>query len=79
MRDAAGNPIPRVAVRLYDASGVLLRRVLSDAHGAYVIGRLGPGDYSLRARLRPWRFQPVPRTALVKDAPLAGLNFIGRR
>jgi hypothetical protein len=77
--DAAGKPIPRVAVRLHDASGVLLRQALTDARGVYAFKRLGPGSYTLRARLRPWRFEPAPRTVRIRDASLSGRDFIGRR
>ncbi|HWR98746.1 MAG TPA: carboxypeptidase-like regulatory domain-containing protein, partial [Candidatus Methanoperedens sp.] len=77
--DTAGRPIPKVAVRLFDASGVLLRQAVTNANGAYVIGRLGPGRYELRARRRPWRFQPVPLAARITDVSLASRNFVGRR
>jgi protocatechuate 3,4-dioxygenase beta subunit len=77
--DTAGRPIPKVVVRLYDDRGVLLRRAVTDARGAYAITKLGAGDYTLRARLAPWRFQPVPLAARIRDTSLAARNFIGRR
>jgi hypothetical protein len=79
VRDAARNPIPRVAVRLYDASGVLLRRTVTTSRGTYVISGLGPGDYVVRARRRSWRFRPAQRTVSITDASLRGVSFVGRR
>jgi hypothetical protein len=77
--DAAGRPIPKVIVRLYDASGVLLRRTVTSARGGYAIKGLGPGTYALRARLRPWRFRPAPLVARIDDASLTRRNFVGKR
>ncbi|HEY5998891.1 MAG TPA: carboxypeptidase-like regulatory domain-containing protein, partial [bacterium] len=76
--DEAGAPIARVIVRLYDATGVLLRQASTDGNGRYTFRRLGPGSYELRARRRPWRFQPAPQVARVRDLSLTR-NFIGRR
>jgi len=79
VRDAAGRPIPSAAVRLYDASGVLLRSTTTAADGSYAIRRLGPGSYKLRARLGAWVFRPAPLAVTVKDSDVVKADFTGRR
>lgn len=45
--DDAGNPLRRIQVQAYDASGVPVSSARSDAAGRYVVPRLTAGDYKL--------------------------------
>lgn len=77
--DARGAAIPKVAIRLFDSSGVLLRQVLTGTRGSYAIGRLGPGNYRLVARRSGWHFRPAALNVTIVEANLANRNFTGRK
>jgi predicted CXXCH cytochrome family protein len=76
---ASGRPLARVAVQLRTLSGVVVRQVLTKADGTYVMTRVAPGAYRLRAKLSTFRFTPAPVALTLTADSLSGQDFTGRR
>ena len=63
VQDPSGAPVPGVSVTAKHAATALVRTVVTDNGGRYVIAQLPPGDYELRAEIAG--FKPHVRPDVV--------------
>ncbi|BCB03802.1 carboxypeptidase regulatory-like domain-containing protein [Bacillus sp. KH172YL63] len=68
-----GEPIPDSVIQLYDDTSVLIKTVLTDSTGAYVLTDLAPGNYTIVANASG--FGPETAGVFLSPGQIATVSF----
>lgn len=77
LRSADGWPVPEASLTLIDVTGAQAARVQGDRDGVAAASGLAPGTYT--AIITAVGYEPVARTALVRESSAAALGLVELR